>query len=91
MGTTSARQCAIILDNASWVIAIELLNAAQALDFHAPLQPGPAVGAAVRLLRSVVPPLDADRVMTGDLAAARSLVTSNALRDAVEAAIGPLQ
>ncbi len=91
MGTISARQCAMILENARWVIAIEVLNATQALDFHRPLEPGPGVGAAVRLVRSVVPPVDADRVMTGDLAAVRDLIASRSLRDAVEAAVGELR
>jgi histidine ammonia-lyase len=91
MGTTAARQCAMILENARWVIAVELLNATQALDFHEPLTPGPGVGAAVRLIRSVVPPLDADRIMTGDLAAVRTLITSGALRNAVEGVVGELR
>jgi len=91
MGTTSARQCAMILENSRWVIAVEVLNAAQAIDFHQPLSPGPGVGAAVRLVRSVVPPLDADRIMTGDLAAVRALIVDGALREAVEQAVGPLR
>lgn len=90
MGTTSARQCAMILANAQWVFAVELLNATQALEFHAPLVPGPGVGAAVRAIRAVVPPLDADRIMTGDLAAVRRLITEGALRTAVEETVGVL-
>ncbi|HEX3926584.1 MAG TPA: aromatic amino acid lyase, partial [Gemmatimonadales bacterium] len=90
MGTTSARQCAMILDNARWVIAIEVLNAAQALDFHAPLEPGPGVKAARSALRSVVPALDVDRIMSDDLNAARRLVISGELRRATEAVTGPL-
>lgn len=91
MGTTSARQCAMILANAQWVFAVELLNATQALEFHAPLVPGPGVDAAVRAIRAVVPPLDADRIMTGDLAAVRALITEGSLRRAVEAAVGTLR
>lgn len=91
MGTTSARQCAMILANAQWVFAVELLNATQALEFHAPLVPGPGVGAAVRAIRAVVPPLDADRIMTGDLAAVRRLITERALRTAVEETVGELR
>jgi len=90
MGTISARQCAMILENARWVIAIEVLSATQALEFHKPLEAGPGVGAAVKLVRSVVPPLDADRIMTGDLAAVRDLIVSRSLRDAVEAVVGEL-
>jgi histidine ammonia-lyase len=90
MGTTSARQCAMILENARWVIAIELVNAAQALDFHQPLEPGPGVKAAVRALRVVVPPLERDRIMTGDLEAAKGLIVSGQLRASVEAVVGGL-
>src|SRR5690606_4397956 len=90
MGTTAARQCAMILDNARWVVAIEVINAAQALDFHRPLQPGPGVAAAVGSVREVVPPLDADRLLTGDMAAVRAMIIDRRLRDAVEAATGPL-
>jgi histidine ammonia-lyase len=90
MGTTSARQCAMILDNATWVIAIELLNAAQALDFHQPLEPGPGVGAARAALRSVVPPLEGDRILTPDLEAVRELMHSDVLLDAVQRAVGAL-
>jgi histidine ammonia-lyase len=90
MGTTSARQCAMILENSRWVIAIEIINAVQALDFHRPLEPGPGVAAAVRVVRDIVPPVDADRVMSGDLAAVRELVVNGLLREAVETAVGAL-
>ena len=91
MGTITARQCAMILENARWVIAIEVLSATQALEFHKPLEAGPGVGAAVKLVRSVVPPLEADRIMTGDLAAVRDLIVSRGLRDAVEKVVGALR
>ena len=90
MGTTSARQCAMILDNATWVIAIELLNAAEALDFHQPLHPGPGVGAARDAVRTVVAPLESDRMLTPDLEAVRVLMRDGTLRTAVERAIGAL-
>jgi histidine ammonia-lyase len=91
MGTTSARQAAMILQNSWWVLAVEVLNATQALDFHAPVQPGPGVSAAVKEVRAVVPPLDADRIMTGDLAAVRELLRDGRLREAVESAVGELR
>jgi histidine ammonia-lyase len=90
MGTTSARQAAMILQNAQWVITIELLNALQALDFHLPLQPGPGVKMARDTLRKVVPELNTDRLMTQDLEAVRELLLSGELRKTVEAKIGKL-
>ena len=90
MGTTSARQCAMILENATWVVAIELLNAAQALDFHQPLQPGAGVGAARDAIRRVVPTLESDRMLTPDLEAVRRIMLDGSLTAAVEQAIGSL-
>jgi histidine ammonia-lyase len=90
MGTIAARQCAAILENARSVVAIEVLVATQALGSHAPLTPGPGVAAAVTEVRTLVPPLTIDRLMTGDLAAVRSLVATGRLREAVEAVTGPL-
>lgn len=90
MGTIAARQAAMILENARTVVAIELLNAAQALEFHKPLEPGPGVKAAWRTIREKVNFADSDRVMTGDLAVARELIGSGALREGVEKAVGSL-
>ncbi len=90
MGTTSARQCAMILENATWVVAIEVLNASEALDFHQPLRPGPGVGAARDAVRVVVPPLEDDRMLTPDLEAVRTIMLNGGLRAAVERVIGEL-
>jgi len=45
----------------------------------------------VKLVRKVVPPLDSDRIMTGDLAAVRELLKDGSLIDAVEEAVGALR
>jgi histidine ammonia-lyase len=90
MGTTSARHARTVLENAQWVIAIELLNAAQALDFHQPLVPARGTGAALSAIRAVVPTLDEDRALQADLLAVHGLVRSGALRAAVEGPVGRL-
>lgn len=90
MGTISARQAAMILENTQWVIAIEVLCAAQALEFHQPLEPGPGVKAALKVVRQVVPPLEQDRLIRHDLEAVHQLIVSGAFRSAVEAVIGAL-
>lgn len=90
MGATSARQARMILENARWVIAIEFVVSAQALEFHKPLSPGPGVQSALEAIRRVVPPLDADRLLTPDIEAVRALMESGAIRQAVEAVVGPL-
>ena len=74
-------------DNAAGVIAIELLAAAQGLDFHRPLRSSRALEAAHRLLRRSVPKLSRDRFFAPDIAAARELVVSGALREHVSAGL----
>lgn len=90
MGTTSARHARMALENAQWVLAVELLCAAQGIDFHRPLAPAPGTGAAHSTIRAAVPTLVEDRMIQPDLHAVHSLVRSGALRTAVERAIGPL-
>lgn len=90
MGTTSARQARQVLENSQWVLAIELLNAAQGLDCRQPLLPAPGTGAALAAVRSVVPTLDVDRPMQDDLHAMHSLVASGTLQAAVEKVVEAL-
>jgi histidine ammonia-lyase len=90
MGTISARQCEQVVTNLENVIAIELLEAAQALDFRAPLRCGQGTSVAHALVREHIPHLREDRNLSLDIAAARELVTSGALVQAVEAEIGVL-
>ena len=73
------------------VIAIELLLAAQALDFRAPLAPGRGSAAARAAVRARIAPLDRDRYLKADLDAARALCEEGAVLAAVEGAIGPLE
>jgi histidine ammonia-lyase len=58
------------------VIALELLTAAQALEFLKPLRPGRGVLAAYERIRAVVPPLEADRILHLDIEALERMVRS---------------
>ncbi len=72
------------------MLAIEYLTAARALDLRAPLEPGAATGAAVRLLRERVDGPGPDRFLAPEIAAATELVrTGAALASADAAAVGP--
>jgi histidine ammonia-lyase len=90
MGTIAARKAAQVLEHAQQVTGIELICAAQALDFHAPLRPGLGTRAAAAAVRTVIPPLDEDRVLAGDFAAALGLVRSGAVLGAAAAVVGGL-
>lgn len=57
-----------IVANVRNVLAIEMMCGAQGIDFRAPLKPSAGVARAHGIVREVVPHLDRDRVMSGDIA-----------------------
>jgi histidine ammonia-lyase len=79
MATFAANRLATMNDNTRSILAIEYLAAAQGVGFHAPLQSSAPLQAAVQLLRTRVPPLDGDRQLAPDIAAATSLLRDGRL------------
>lgn len=67
MGMTSATKLRSVVGLAEMVTAIELMAAAQALDFRAPLAPGRGVKQAYDIVRGLVTPVTADRPMAKDI------------------------
>jgi len=67
MGMTAANKLRTIVENAELVIAIELLAAAEGLEYRAPLQPGRGVRTAHEIVRSHVSRLTRDRALSGDI------------------------
>lgn len=63
-----------MLDALCHVISIELLAAAQGIDFHAPLQTGTEARKAHELVRSVSPVVEKDRVLAPDIEAVGKVV-----------------
>ncbi|OBZ16979.1 histidine ammonia-lyase [Bacillus sp. FJAT-26390] len=90
MGTPAALKAVQVIRNAFKVIAIELLTAAQALEFHKPLQYGAGTGTAYALIRNQVPKWTEDRVFYPDLQKMFSLVEDDEAIRLVEAKIGLL-
>lgn len=90
MGTTAARKALKILDNAEYVVAIEILCAAQGLDFRQP-KPGKGVLAAHACVREALPHLGEDRYASADIQAVHEIIQNGKLLDAVEKAIGELK
>ena len=80
MATHGARRLLEMADNAATVIAIELLAAAQGLEFHRPMRSSRRLESALRLVRAQVPRYMQDRFFAPDIEAARKLVTSGKLR-----------
>lgn len=80
MATFAGRKAGDIATNAANVIAIELLAAAQGLDFHAPLKTSQALQQAHAKVRSVSPNMERDRSMAGDITRVRELIEAGAFR-----------
>jgi histidine ammonia-lyase len=75
MGMTSALKLARIVENVRTVLAIELLCAAQGLDFKGGLRPGHGVREAYRRVREVVPFAERDMVLADPIAALTPVVS----------------
>ncbi len=69
MGMTSALKFRQIVDNAEHVLAIELIVAAEGLEYRSPLRSSETIERARKLIRSLVPRLTADRPPSRDIQA----------------------
>lgn len=90
MGAYSARKAAMIKDNAMKTIAIELLTAAQALEFSKPLKPGDGTEAVFRKIRENIPFVEQDEYLHPLINTAITLVKNSEIISSVENAIGSL-
>jgi histidine ammonia-lyase len=69
MGMTGATKLRGIVDDAELIMAIELITAAEGLEYRAPLEPGRGVKRAYEIVRRHVPRLTNDRAMSADIEA----------------------
>jgi histidine ammonia-lyase len=76
MATHAARRLAAMTDNAAAVVGIELLAAAQGIDFHRPSRSSQDLEAVHADVRAVVPFYAEDRYFAPDITAAQRLVKS---------------
>ena len=74
MATFAGRRLHEMAHNTATIVAIELLAAAQGIDFHQPLQTSALLDAVHQRLRKVVPFYDKDRLFAPDIEAAKQLV-----------------
>lgn len=91
MGTIAARKAREVLGNAETVAAIEMLCAAEGLDYRRPLRSSAALEAVHRLVRSNVPHLEDDRPMYPDIEATLQIIRSGAVIETAETECGELQ
>ena len=67
MGANAATKAKQIVDNVETILAIELLNASQALHFRAPLKTSPFLEAFIQMYRNEVPFIENDKVLQPEI------------------------
>jgi len=90
MGAQCALKCWQILENVETVLAVELMCAAQALDYRLPTRPGIGPRIALETLRKTIPHAEEDRLFGQDIETALAVLRDQELLREVEAAVGPL-
>ena len=78
MGMTGALKLRQIVEHAERVVGIELMCAAQGLEFRRPLKAGSQVEQAYQAVRAVVERLEQDRVLSTDIEAMAAAVRAGA-------------
>ena len=90
MGNAAGLKAQQVLANAEHALAIELLAGAQALEFLAPLEPGPGVRATHDAVRRLSERVDEDRSLADDIARVATAIRDGSVVAAAEAEIGVL-
>ena len=90
MGMAAALKARQAVDNASHVVAMEYLAAAQGLEFLKPLKPGVGPRAAYDRIRQAIPPVEEDRSMAAEVERVLAWMRNGELVAAAEAAAGDL-
>lgn len=81
MGANAATKLYEVVENVTWVLAIELLNAAQALEFRRPAKSSPIIEKMMAAYREVVPFMNKDRILHNDMAASRNFILKHAVEE----------
>lgn len=79
MGWGAGRKLGEVLTNTARVLAVELLCAAQGIEYRRPLTPAPDTAALLEAIRRRVPTLDDDRPIGGDIDTVAGMIESGEL------------
>ena len=78
MATFAASRLHEMIDNVAAIVSIELLSAAQGIDFHHPRRSSEVLEASHSLIRDLSPRVDTDRSLKDDVDGVASLIESGA-------------
>jgi histidine ammonia-lyase len=79
MAPIAGRKAAQIARNAAGVVAVELMAAAEGVDYHAPLRTSPRLQEVHAAVRALSPHFTADRYWADEMAALQSAVLADAI------------
>lgn len=84
MGSISGRKLNQVIGNLKNILAIELLYAAQAIDFRRPLRSSPVLETVHQQVRSIVSFANEDRIFSLDIKRLHNLISTRGLTDLVD-------
>tara|TARA_R100001369_G_scaffold82236_1_gene113807 strand:+ start:1023 stop:2534 length:1512 start_codon:yes stop_codon:yes gene_type:complete len=76
MGANAATKALRVIDNIETVLAIELLNASQAIEFRRPKKTSPLLESLLESFRKTAPFVEEDRVLANDIHASVAFIQS---------------
>ena len=79
MAAHGARRLSRMVENLNYILGVELLCAAQGVEFRAPLVTSGPLQKVISRLRVDIPSLDEDRYLAPELEAAKQLVAEGAI------------
>jgi histidine ammonia-lyase len=91
MGNAAGLKALQVLTNAEHALAIELLAGAQAIEYLAPLEPGPGVRATHDAVRLLSERLQDDRPLAADIERVAAAIRDGMILAAAEGEIGELR
>lgn len=88
MGPIAARKAAEIARNVAGVIAVELMAAAEGIDYHAPLKTGPKLQLVHAAVRALSPHFTADRYWADEMASLQGAVLDGRISEGLASLTG---
>lgn len=77
MGANAATKCFRVLENSERILAIEIFNAFQALEFRKPLKSSPVIEKLKKKFRSLIPFIEDDKIMYQEIEASLQFLKNN--------------
>ena len=81
MATFAARRLHTMLDNVADIVAIELLAAAQGIEFHHPQKSSATIEKVIASLRKISPVYETDRSLSSDIRSVAAIIDAGAFCD----------